>query len=157
MFYLALKTVHIGAALLFLGAGLMTAWYKLRADRSGDLRVVVWAQREIVRADWVFTTPSAILLPTTGVWMALRTSQPLFSGWVGVGVVGFIVTGLLWLPAVRLQIRMRRLAEAALAADTELPAEFHRLNRIWLALGVPAFLLALAIVWVMVAKWQALP
>lgn len=152
MILLTVKTVHVISAMFFLGAGLMTAYYKVRADRSGDLRVLVWYQREIVLADWLFTLPSGIVLPVTGVWLALAYGMPLSAGYVGVGIVGYAIAGALWLPAVWLQIRMRNLAETALRDGTELPREFHKANRAWLALGVPAFVVAALTVWVMVSK-----
>ncbi len=150
--YALLKTLHILCAVLFLGAGLMTAYYKLRADRSDDLKVVTWYQREIVLADWLFTVPSGLLLPLTG-YLMMREGYSWEAGWLRLAIVLFVLTGLLWLPAAWLQIRMRAMAHDALREGTELPTAFHRANRIWVALGVPAFLIAMFIVWLMVAKW----
>lgn len=155
MLYLVVKTLHILSALLFLGAGLMTAWYKVRADRSGKLEVLTWYQREIVLADWIFTLPSGVTLPATGLALATMSGQSLTHGWVALGIGAYALAGLLWLPAAWLQIRMRRMAEAALRDGTPLPPEFHRDNRLWLALGVPAFAVSLGAVWVMVAKHAA--
>lgn len=152
MLYLILKTLHVLGALLFLGAGLASAWYKVRADRSGDLRVIVWCQRQIVTADWLFTTPSAVILPVTGLSMALYVGIPLSTPWVAAALVGFAVSGVLWLPAVVLQIRMRRAADHALQNGTDLPATFHRDRRAWLALGIPAFLISGLMIWIMVSK-----
>jgi uncharacterized membrane protein len=54
---------------------------------------------------------------------------------------------------VYLQIRMRDLAEAAVAAkEAELPKTYRRLSRLWFWLGWPAFLSLLAIFWLMIAK-----
>ncbi len=155
MLYLVLKTLHILSALLFLGAGLMTAYYKVRADRSGDLRVLAWYQREIVLADWIFTLPSGITLPATGLWLAVLLGQPLTSGWVALGIGAYALAGLLWVPAAVLQLRMRGLAERAIRDGTALPEAFHRANRLWLALGVPAFAVSIAALWLMVAKHAA--
>lgn len=47
---------------------------------------------------------------------------------------------------------MHRLAVAARDAGTELPPAYHGLFRIWFALGVPAFLAVLAILWLMLTK-----
>ncbi|MCP4872561.1 MAG: DUF2269 domain-containing protein [Proteobacteria bacterium] len=154
MLFFVLKTLHVLGALLFLGVGMGSAWYKLRADASGDLRVVVWAQREIVLADWLFTVPSALILPITGLWMANLFGMPWTEGWVGLGLLGFVCAGLLWLPAVALQYRMRTLAEAALEQGTELGPDFARARLAWLALGFPAFIIAAGTIWVMVAKWS---
>ncbi len=153
MLYLVLKWLHVLGAILFLGVGAGSAWYKLRGSHSGDPKVVAWASREIVLADWLFTVPSALIMPITGLWMASLMKMPWLEGFVGVGVFGFAAAGALWLPAVWMQLRMKRLATEA-AERGELPGdEFRRLQRWWLILGFPAFAISVALIWVMVAKW----
>ncbi|MCP4805132.1 MAG: DUF2269 domain-containing protein [Proteobacteria bacterium] len=147
-----IKSVHVLGAVLFLGTGLGSAWYKWRADRAGDVRIVAWCQREIVLADWVFTVPSGILMPLTGGLLVHLYGLPWSTPWVQAAIGLYVVAGLCWLPAAGLQLKMRRLADEAVARATELPPEFHAANRIWLALGFPAFLASIAAVWVMVAK-----
>ena len=152
MLALSLKSVHIIAAMLFFGTGLGSVWYKLRADRSGEPAVIAWCQTNIVLADWLFTVPSAVVLPVTGVWMALLYRLPLTEGWVLWGIVGYVVAGLFWLPAALLQIRMRDLAREAAQTGEPLPARFHQHNRMWLALGFPSFAAATTTIYVMVFK-----
>lgn len=149
---LALKAVHLLAAMLFFGTGLGSVYYKVMADRSGDPRVIAWCQGRIVLADWLFTVPSAVVLPATGLWMALGRDIPVTSGWVLWGLVSYAIAGLFWLPAAFLQIRMRDLAVASARDGTPLPAAFHRANRIWLGLGFPSFLAAMTAIYVMVFK-----
>jgi uncharacterized membrane protein len=63
------------------------------------------------------------------------------------------LVGVCWLPVVVLQIKMRDLAEQAVATQaTALPPHYHRLARIWFWLGWPAFLSVLAIFWLMIAR-----
>ncbi len=134
---------------------MMSAYYKFRADSSGDLRVLVWYQTELVKADWLFTAPSCVLLPVTGVWLAQATGQPIGEGWVLWGTLGYGGATLLWLPAVWLQIRMRDLAREALdKGDTEPLAGFEFARRVWFALGVPALFLSMATLWIMVSRWH---
>ena len=153
MLILLIKTVHILAAVVFLGVGAGVAWTKLRADRSGDLRVIAWAQAHIVLADWLFTVPSALLLPATGAWLVFTYSLPWTTPWILVGIGGYVLAGVFWLPAVVLQMRMRDMAAQALAEGTPLPVAFHRASRQWALLGVPSFACALATIWAMVARW----
>ena len=154
--YLLLKTVHILAAMVFFGTGLGTAWYRLRADLSGDLRVMVWAQREVVRADWYFTVPSGILVPLSAVGMIVVGDLPWrATPWMLWGIAGYVTAGLFWLPAVWLQLELRRLAEEALAAGTPLSPRFRIYASAWALLGIPSFLAALFTIWIMVAKHVA--
>ena len=65
----------------------------------------------------------------------------------------YVLVGLCWLPVVAIQIKMRDLAERAVAAKEEtLPPRYHRLARLWFWLGWPAFLSMLGIFWLMLAK-----
>lgn len=150
--YLLLKVIHVLSAMLFFGTGLGSAWYKLRADRSGQLETIAWAQREIVRADWIFTVPSAVVLPVSGLAMAWVAGMPLSTPWLLLGLIGYAIAGLCWLPAAFLQIRMRRMVDEALREGTALPPAFHRANRTWMLLGLPSFAAAMGSIWVMVMK-----
>ena len=51
-------------------------------------------------------------------------------------------------------MRMRDLAAEAAREGTPLPAEYHRLFRLWFAFGFPAFGAVVAIFWLMIAKPQ---
>ena len=152
MLLFALKTIHILASTAFFGTGLGSVYYKMRADGSGDVAVIAWCQRAIVLADWLFTVPSAVVLPVTGLWMALGRDIPITTGWVLWGTIGYVIAGVTWLPAAVLQIRMRDLAEAALATGEPMSPDFDRYRKIWLALGVPSFLAAMTTFYVMVFR-----
>lgn len=151
---LALKAFHVLMACVFLGGGSLIAWFKIRAERSGDPRIVAWGLAEVVRADWVFTLPGALLLLGSGLGLAHAHGRPIVgTSWILAALVDYTVAGLLWIPAVHLQLRMRDLAtRAADRGDPDLPPEYHRASRIWLALGVPAFLVSLHAVYAMTAK-----
>ncbi len=113
MEYLVLKWVHILSATLLFGTGLGSAFYKLMTDQTGNLEAIAQTNRTVVLADWLFTTPTVILQPITGVWLALAVGYPLSSSWIVLSVLLYVIAGLCWLPVVYLQIRMRDLAVAA--------------------------------------------
>lgn len=150
--YIALKVLHVVAAMVFLGTGLGSAWYRWRADRSGSPAVVVWCQEEIVRADLYFTVPSAVLLVVSGWGMVHTLGLPWSTPWILAGAAGFATSGLFWLPAWYLQLELRRLAREAHARGEPLPPRYWRAARVWALLGVPSFGAALLTVWAMVAK-----
>lgn len=152
MLYLALKTLHILAAVVFLGTGAGSAWYKLRAGRSGNLAAIAWIDAEVVRADWLFTIPSGVLLPLTGLAMTLGYGMPITTPWILEPLIGYAIAGLTWLPAAFLQLRMRRLSAEALRAGQPLPEQWRKDQRAWAMLGVPSFGAAVVVVGVMVMK-----
>lgn len=152
MTYLTLKYLHILSMMLLFGTGLGSAFYKWMADRSGNLPHIAVTNRHVVLADWLFTTPTVIFQPISGLWMVHLLGLPLSTPWVAISLGLFVFAGLCWLPVVGLQIRMRNLAEAALMSQTTLPAQYWRYARIWFWLGVPAFTAMLLVVLLMVFK-----
>lgn len=147
-----LKSCHILFAMLYLGTGLGSAYYKLRAFRSGDPRVIAFCDREIVRADWIFTVPSGIVMPATGAAMVKLLHLPWTTSWVVTAFSLWILAGAAWLWAAVLQIKMRNLATHAVERNEPLPKEYVQAQRLWMLLGIPAFLAAMATVIVMVTK-----
>jgi uncharacterized membrane protein len=152
MLILTVKTLHILGVVLFLGTGLGSAWYKLRAGRSRDAAIAAWCDAEVVFADWVFTVPSGVAVPATGLWLVYLYGLPLATPWVWQGIAGYCIAGATWLPAAVLQIRMRRLSARAAADGTLLPEDWYRMQKIWTLLGLPSFGATLAVVWMMVTK-----
>jgi len=150
--YLLLKTLHILSSTLLFGTGLGSAYYALRAWRSGQLQVIATTFRHLVAADWLFTTPTAILQPLSGLAMVHLAGWPLGQHWLLVTLVLYALAGLCWLPVLWLQMRVRDMAAEALRGGGVLPARAHRYMRIWFVLGWPAFLAFIAIFWLMVAK-----
>ena len=53
--YLVFKLVHIFGIILFLGNIIVTALWKVQADRTRDPRIIAFAQRLVTLTDWVFT------------------------------------------------------------------------------------------------------
>ena len=152
MLYLSLKYLHILSMVLLFGTGLGSAFYKWMADRSGNLAHIAVVNRHVVLADWIFTTPTVIFQPLSGLGMVYLLGLPLATPWVAISLGLYVFAGLCWLPVVCLQIRMRNLADAALMAQTPLPAEYWRYARVWFWLGVPAFVAMVGVVFLMVFK-----
>ena len=152
MTYPLLKTLHILSMVLLFGTGLGSAFYKWMADRSGNLAHIAVTNRHVVLADWLFTTPTVIFQPLSGLWLLHLLDIPLHTPWVVASLLLYALAGICWLPVVWLQIRMRDLATRALADCTPLPAAYWRMARIWFWLGVPAFSAMVAVVALMVGK-----
>ena len=152
MEYLLVKAIHIISSTLLFGTGLGSAFYKWMADRGGDLSTIAKTNRTVVVADWLFTTPTVIIQPATGLWLVHILGFPLDQTWILITIVLYIVAGGCWLPVVWLQIRMRDMATDALNRGDELDAKYHHYARTWFWLGVPAFISMVAIYFLMVFK-----
>ena len=149
---LALRWLHVIGASVLLGTGAGIAFFMMMAHRSGDAALIAGTARIVVIADMVFTATAAIAQPLTGWLLARETGWDLTEGWLLASLALYVLTGACWLPVVRVQIILRRLAAEAVRNGTALPARYHRLYRLWLALGIPAFAAVLAILWLMIAR-----
>ena len=156
MIFLSIKTLHIVSAFLLFGTGLGSAFYKFMADRNvksgGNLEYLVMTNKNVVLADWLFTTPTVIIQPVTGIIMANMMNLPLTTPWIMLSLILYGIAGLCWLPVVVLQIRMREISKQALRDGTVLPEQYHRYARWWFWLGVPAFMAISLVILLMVFK-----
>ena len=150
--YFVLKFLHVIGATVLLGTGAGIAFFMLLAHRTGDIALIAGVARIVVIADFVFTTTAVILQPITGVLLARTVGYDLGEGWIVASIALYVFTGLFWLPVVWMQARMRNLARAAVAGGAPLPAEYHRLFRLWFAFGFPAFAAVLLIFWLMITR-----
>lgn len=134
------RFVHlIGASVLF-GTGLGIAFFMFMAHRTGHAGVIAVTARFVVVADLIFTATAVVLQPISGVALAWVIGlSPLQEPWIVLSILLYILVGLCWLPVVFIQMRIRKLAQDAALQATPLPAEYHRLFRIWFWLGWPAF------------------
>jgi len=152
MDYLWLKALHILSAFLLFGTGLGSAFYKFMADRHGDPASIAVTNRHVVLADWLFTTPSILIQPLTGVWLAALAGWSLTTPWLLASLLLYLIAGACWLPVVVLQIRMRDLSTAAVREGKALSPRYRRQARAWFWLGVPAFIAMVLTLLLMVVK-----
>jgi uncharacterized membrane protein len=152
--YLALKFLHVIGAAVLLGTGAGIAFFMLLAHRTGDAATVASVARIVVIADFVFTATAVVVQPITGFLLAWIVGYSLLDGWILLSIALYLLTGAFWLPVVWMQMRMRDLAAEAVREAKPLPAQYHRLFRLWFAFGFPAFGAVVAIFWLMIAKPQ---
>ena len=145
--YLPVKLLHIVSATILFGTGLGTAFFMYRAYRSGDEASMLATTRTVVLADWVFTTPAVIVQLVTGLWLTHQLGIPYGSSWFFAVLALFILVGACWLPVVVIQVRLREMLEAGADVDA-----CRALVRVWIALGVPAFVAVLLLFALMVFK-----
>src|SRR5688572_17298685 len=138
MEYLVVKWLHVLSSTVLFGTGLGSAFYMFFTNRTGDAKAIAIVCRRVVWADWLFTTPTAILQPATGLYLMHLAGMPFSLKWIAWSLWLFVLAGACWLPVVWIQIRMAELAERAAQTGAPLPESFWRYHRIWTALGVPA-------------------
>ena len=156
--YLLWKTAHVVSAAILFGTGLgiaFFAWFgyrrAMRLKDIGSLRTVL---RLMVIGDLVFTTPAVIFQVISGLVLIHLNGWSYTSLWSETVLGLYIAVGLFWLPVVALQITLSQNAEQVAQVD-HLAAGFHRRFTAWFVLGIPAFLLVIALFYLMISK--ALP
>lgn len=150
--YLVVKWVHVVSSIVLLGTGLGTAYFMFFANRSRDVAAQVVVGRLVVRADWWFTTPTVIIQPATGLWLAQAAGIPLSTPWLAASLVLFVLAGVCWIPVVWLQLRMLAIANESATSRLELPNVYWQYARTWERLGYPAFAAMLLVSYLMVVK-----
>jgi uncharacterized membrane protein len=150
--YLWLKLAHILSGAVLFGTGLGIAFFMLWAHRSRDAAVVAAVAPIVVAADFLFTASAVVIQPLTGLGLIHLAGYRLTEPWLLATYGLYALTGVCWLPVVGIQLRLARLAKAAAAEGAPLPPSYHRLFRLWFALGWPAFGAVVAIYALMLAK-----
>jgi len=149
--YLLLKLIHILSAVVVTGTGAGIAFFMFMANRSNSPQVIYVTAKSVILGDWIFTTPAVITQIITGVLLMNKLKYSFTSLWFYWVVGLFVLIGICWLPVLRIQYRLRQLAEQSLESN-QIKPEFKKLMRIWILLGIPAFSAILAIFWLMVFK-----
>ena len=149
-----LLVLHILAAVVFVGNIITAAFWKVRADRSGNLETIAITARSLLQADYVFTAPGIVVLLVTGIGMVgMSSSWARFQEpWLGISFGLLIITAIIWLAVLLpLQRSIVRLAQEGADAGT-LGPEYHKASRIWSMFGGIATLLPILILFLMVYK-----
>jgi len=148
-----LLTLHILGAVVFVGNIITAAFWKARADRSGDLHAIAFTARSLVQADLSFTTPGIIVLLATGTAMVGITDWTRFQEtWLSISFVLLIITAIIWFVGLLpLQKRMRRISQDSVTAGV-LDPEYTRAGKQWAMFGGIATLLPIIILFLMVLK-----
>ncbi len=152
--YLLVRTLHIISATILFGTGIGIAFFMLNSHFTNNLQQKFFAAKTTVRADYIFTAPAVIIQPLTGFWLISNGGYDPMDLWLQLTYAIYIVAGLCWLPVVWIQIQMKKMISVSLETQTELPPRYNKLFRIWVTLGIPAFIGLVAIFFLMVMRPQ---
>ncbi|WP_133127400.1 DUF2269 family protein [Legionella nagasakiensis] len=153
MLYLILKYIHIISSTLIFGTGLGSAFYMWRANQSKQLPTMQFAAKNVVIADWVFTTPAVIIQPISGFGLMHILHYPITSRWIIWSLALYVLAGACWIPVVWLQIKMHQLLKMTTCLESAWPSKrYYTYERLWFYLGWPAFIAVLIIFYLMIFK-----
>ena len=150
--YLLIKTLHVISSTILFGTGIGIAFFMYRSRFTPDLHEKYYAIRNTVIADYAFTLPAVLIQPLTGAWLIHRAGFDWMEFWLLATYALYVIVGICWLPVVWIQLRLKRMLSETIENNLELPGSYDKLFRIWILLGIPAFLSLLSIFYLMVAK-----
>jgi uncharacterized membrane protein len=151
MEYLVVKWLHILSSTVLFGTGLGSAFYMFFVSRTRNPQVVATVAGYVVLADWIFTTPTVIFQPISGLYLMHLAHLKLTAPWIIVSLALYLVAVLAWLPVVWMQLQMRDLARRT-EPTAKLPYLYWNYLRWWVGLGVIAFLALVLVFYLMVVK-----
>ena len=151
--YSILKSIHILGVILIMGNIIVTAWWKVMADRTKNPSVIAFAQRQVTLTDFVFTAPGALLAVMAGDAMGYGFMPNSWDiKWLIWGRGLFIASGIIWLTVlIPTQIKQARMAQSFANTQT-IPDEYWRLSKRWQIFGAIAVLLPIANIYWIVFK-----
>jgi uncharacterized membrane protein len=152
--YLAMKTLHVLAVVLFLGNIITGLFWKAHGDRTTDPRIIAHTLEGIIRSDRWFTIPGVVLILGFGAAAAIIGGLPILgTGWIWQSIALFAVSGLAFvLQVAPLQRRLQALAAAGVDGGAWDQGAYRRLSRQWEFWGAVALVTPLAALVLMVYK-----
>jgi len=153
MAYETAKFIHIVGVMILVGNVTATAIWKFFGDRSGDAKIVSFAQRMVTVTDWSLTLWGVILTVVGGYSAAAIGQMNLLSDrWLVLGQILFLMSGLMWIAMlIPLQVRLARMARQ-FKDGGPISEEYAVASRAWFVVGVAATVPLIAAIWVMIAK-----
>jgi len=151
MDYQLLKLIHILSATIMIGTGLGSAFYlyftyKLTKDKS-EITILKSVLSLVILADKIFTSPSVIIQLITGILLSNKLNIT-YTNWFYLVITLSLLILVLWLKAVFIQLKFKKILEA----NGKITIEFDRLMKIWFYIGIPSFLGAIYLYYLMVYK-----
>ncbi len=150
--YLIIRTLHILSATILFGTGIGIAFFMFRSYFTDDIHEKLYAARNTVLADYIFTLPAVILQPVTGLLLIRQVGYDWTDLWLIITYVIYIIAGACWLPVVWIQIELKKMLIRCAKDGTKLPTRYHTLFKIWFIFGWPAFIGLVIVFFLMVMK-----
>ncbi len=150
--YLIVKTLHILSSTILFGTGIGIAFFMLRSYFTQDVHEKLYAARNTVLADYIFTFPAVILQPVTGAWLVWQGGYDWMDLWLVITYAIYMVAGLCWLPVVWIQIQLKQMLIHSVESGEALPLRYNKLFKVWFLMGWPAFIGLVVVFFLMVMK-----
>ena len=130
-----------------IGTGLGSAFYLFFSYKKATASTLKDVLKLVVIADSIFTLPSVIIQLITGILLSNIMSM-IFTKWFWIVIVASIIVLVLWIFAVFIQYKLKRLLDE----KEEISPLFHALMKQWYYLGIFSFSGSIFLYYLMVYK-----
>jgi uncharacterized membrane protein len=145
----ALKTIHVLSACLFLGNVIVSGTWAALAERTRNHEIIRFSNKLVLVTDMLFTLSGALGVIVTGHLMAERYGGSASHSWISWSYMLFGLSGLIWaLVLLPIQLKQRQL----LRQFDHITSEYLRLSKVWQICGAVATALPLPILYLMITK-----
>ena len=151
-YYTLVKTLHILSSTILFGTGIGIAFFMFQSWISDNTHEKLYAVKNTVLADFLFTFPAVIIQPLSGMALIHMVGFDWSAYWLMATYIIYFMAGLCWLPVVWIQVQLKKMCIEASKSGAELPERYNTLFKIWFLLGWPAFVGLIAVFYLMVAK-----
>jgi uncharacterized membrane protein len=140
--YIALKTLHVVAVVLFLGNLVTGILWKIHADQTREPVIIRHTMAGLIRADRWFTVPGVVLILIGGIGAAIVGGLPILrTRWILWGIILFTISGIAYMGRiVPLQRQMLEVARSGVETGKFDWDRYRALSRNWNLWGTIALL-----------------
>ena len=132
---LLVKSLHILGACLFVGNIIVSAFWKVMADRTRNAATIQYATKLVNLTDMLLTGFGATLIVITGHLLAQAYGGVLSQRWILLGYTLFAISGVLWIAVlVPIQIKQAKLVKNLEETDP-VPEQYYKMAKMWSLVG----------------------
>jgi uncharacterized membrane protein len=151
--YSTYKFIHLFGMAIFLGNIIVTGYWKIFADMTGDGAIIAYSQRMVTHTDYLFTLGGVLLVIAGAYGMVYESdSAYLDQQWLLQGSWYFALSGIIWvvilLPVQYIQAKMAR----DMKHGSPIPDSYKRLGLCWKIFGTIATLLPIISLYLMIMR-----
>jgi len=147
-----IKTLHLLGVVLFLGNIIISAVWRLLAQRTDDKAIHRFSVKLVQKTDLLFTLPGVILIGVTGHMLAEGLGGIGSHSWIYHSYAMLTVSALIWVAGlIPIQRKQMRLIDESHSLK-EAGVRYKTLNRWWAILAGIATILPLIALYLMVVR-----
>ncbi|MEQ8286799.1 DUF2269 family protein [Thalassospira sp.] len=155
MEYFTVKFIHVLGVVLFLGNIIVSAVWKMQADRTRNPVIIAFACRLVNMTDLLFTAFGSALIVIGGIGLFHATGIAISDApHLTIGISLFGMAAVLWITGLLpLQIYMSKLAGRAVnEGATGMPQSYEKCRKLWNIIGITAVLLPMGALYFMIYR-----